>query len=107
MKGPTVLMRAVAPSRKASRRADSPTSSTNRSASEGTVASFSGLRAPRRWGTSFRVSSAATSLPVYPVAPSRAIIASAKVLAQELEGAHPRLALGVGVVGAQGVVVEG
>src|SRR5689334_16530356 len=106
MNGPTVLMSAVAPSRNSSRRPDSPTSSTKRSASDGTVASFSGLRAPRRWGTPFLESSAATSFPVYPVAPRSAIIDSAEVLPQEFERAHPRLALGVGVVGPQGVVIE-
>src|SRR6476646_5860869 len=104
--GPTVLMSAVAPSRNSSSRPDSPTSTTKRSASDGTVASFSGLRPPRRWGRPLRESSAATSFPVYPVAPKRAITSSAQVLAQELERAHPRLALGVGVVRAQGVVVQ-
>src|SRR5581483_1234054 len=103
MNGPTVLMSADAPSRNSSRRADSPTSSTKRSASEGTVASFSGLRAPRRWGTPRFESSAATSLPVYPVAPSRAIMRLTQVLAEELERAHPRLPLGIGVVRSERV----
>src|SRR4051794_29636241 len=107
MNGPTVLINAEAPSRKASRRADSPTSSTKRSASDGSAASFSGFRPPRRWGTPLRARSAARSLPVYPVAPKRAITSSAQVLPKELQRAHPGLALGLGVVGAKGVVVEG
>src|SRR3954464_8674887 len=109
LKGPTVVITAEAPSRKASRRPDSPTSTTNRSASEGRAASFSGLRPPRRWGMPRRLSSTAVSLPVYPVAPRRAITGTSlpEMLAEELQGADPGLALGFGVVGAQGVVLEG